>query len=89
MSYKLSHFEEYLEFYVTLAYSDPCHTQNPDIFRTRDIFTTLSRHIVAYSECCVMLAYFVTLHIQNFVIFRILPYIGLEEYSESCLLRAL
>ena len=32
---------------VTLAYSVPCHIQNPGIFRTQDIFRTRSRHILA------------------------------------------
>ena len=41
----------YLEPCVTLVYSEPCHIQNPGIFRT------LSRHILAYSERHVTLAY--------------------------------
>ena len=45
----------YLEPCVTLAYSEPCHIQNPGI--TNDIFRILSKHILAYSEHCVMLAY--------------------------------
>ena len=50
--------------------------QNPVIFRTQDIFRTLSRHILAYSQCCVTLTYFETLlyselcHIQHFDIFK-------------------
>ena len=48
--------------------------------RTWDIFITLSRHIVTYSERCV------TLHIvENPAIFRILAYLGPQAYSESCL----
>ena len=31
---------------VTLAYSEPCHIQNSGIFRTEDVFRTLSRHIL-------------------------------------------
>ena len=48
------------------TYSEPCHVENPSIFITRDIFRTLSRHILAYSECCVMLAYLEPCHTQNF-----------------------
>ena len=40
-----------------VAYLEPYHIQNPGIFRTQDIFGTLSRIILAYSERCVMLAY--------------------------------
>ena len=47
----------YLELSVTLAYSEPYHIQNPGILRTQDISRTLSRHILAYSECFVTLAY--------------------------------
>ena len=32
----------------TLALSEPCHVHNPVIFRTHDIFKTLSRHIQAF-----------------------------------------
>ena len=46
--------------------------QNPSIFRTRNIYITLSRHILAYSERCVTLAYWELCHVQNFVIFKIL-----------------
>ena len=42
------------------------------IFRTRNIYITLSRHILAYSERCVTLAYWELCHVQNFVIFKIL-----------------
>ena len=69
----------------TLAYSDPCHIQNPGIFRTQGIFRTLSRHTLAYSERFVRLAYWEPCHIQNFGIFRILAYLGPEAHSESCL----
>ena len=68
--FTFSHIVAYLEPCVTLAYSEPCHIQNPGIFRTQDIFRTLSRHILAYSECCVTLAYWVPWHIQNVGIFR-------------------
>ena len=43
------------------------------------------RHILAYLERFVMLAYWEPCYIQNYVIFRILAYIGTEAYSESCL----
>ena len=47
----------YLKPSVTRAYSEPCHYQNLAIFlKTQDIIQTLSRHILAYSECCVTLA---------------------------------
>ena len=82
-----SYIVAYLEPCVILAYSEPCHIQNPGMFRTRDIVRTLSRHILAYSKCCVTLSYWELCHIQNFVIFRILAYLGLKAYSESCLYR--
>ena len=63
-----SHIVAYLEPCVTLAYSEPCHIQNPVIFRTWDIFRTLSRHILAYLERWV--TYWEPCHIQHFVIFR-------------------
>ena len=46
---------------------------------------TLSKHIVAYPERCVTLAYWEPRHIQNFTIFRIWTYLGPMAYSESCL----
>ena len=76
------HIVTYLEPYVTLACSEPCYIENPGICRTKDIFKTLLRHILAYSACYVMLAY--CEHI-----FRILTYLGPEVYSESCLFRHL
>ena len=63
----------------------PCHIQNPGIFETQDIFRTLSKHILAYSERCVTLAYWEPCHIQNFDLFRILAYLEFKEYSKSCL----
>ena len=78
-----SHIVAYLEPCVTLAYSEPCHFQNPGIFRIQNILKTLSRHM-AYSERCVTLAYGEPCRIQNFAIFRFLAYLGPEAYSESC-----
>ena len=66
-----SHIVAYLKFCVTLAYSEPCHIQKPGIFRTQDIFRTLSRHILAYSVDCITLAFWKTYFIQDFAIFRI------------------
>ena len=63
-----SHIVTYLEPCVTLAYSKPCHIQIPSVFRTQDIFRTLSRHILAYPERCITLAYWEPCHIQNFSI---------------------
>ena len=72
------------------TYSELCHIQNSDIFKARDIFRTISRHILAYSECCVTLAIFRTLlysgfwhiynprHIQNPV------YLGILRHIEAC-----
>ena len=57
---------------VALAYLERCHIQNPGIFRTRDIFRNLSRHILVYLERCVMLVYGKPCRIQKFAIFRIL-----------------
>ena len=70
-SYIFSHIVAYLEHCVILAYSEPFHIENLDIFRTQDIFRTLSRYIVAYSVGCVTLASWKTCFIQNFAIFRI------------------
>ena len=80
ISHIQSHTVAYLEPCATLAYSEPCHFQNPDIFRTQDIFRTLLRHILAYSEHCVTIAYWET---------RILAYLGPEAYSESSLFNPL
>ena len=68
------HIVAYLEPCMTLAYSEPCNIQNPDIFRIQDMFRILSRHILVHSKRCVMLAYREPCHIQNFAIFRILGY---------------
>ena len=51
-----NHIVAYLEPCVALADSEPCHIQNTDIFRTQDLIRTLSRHILAYSELCVIIA---------------------------------
>ena len=80
------HTQSYLGIFRTLCKSwnsESYHIQNPGIFRTQDIFKTLSRHILAYSERCVMLAYWEPCHIQNFDMFRILAYLGTETYSKS------
>ena len=66
------HTVTYLELCATLAYSEPCHVQNSDIFGTKTIFRTLPRHILAHSERCVTLAYSEHCHIRKFVVFRIL-----------------
>ena len=66
----------YLESCVTLAYSEPCHIQNVGIFRTQDMFRTLSRHILVYAERCVTLVYLEPCYIQNFAILRFLTYLG-------------
>ena len=67
MSYSniFSHIVAYSEPCITLAYSETCHIQNSGIFRTQDIFRTLSAHIVAYSEHCRTLTYAEPCHIQN------------------------
>ena len=49
------------------TYSEPCRIQNPFILRTQDIFRALSRHILAYSKCCVTLPHWEHCHIQNFI----------------------
>ena len=38
----------YIEPCKTLAHSEPCHIQNPGIYRTQDILRILSKHILAY-----------------------------------------
>ena len=70
-----------------LVYSELCHIQNPGIFWTQDIFRTLSRHILAYSECCITFSYQEHCHTQNLTLFKILAYLGPKKYSESCLFR--
>ena len=89
MSYSgiFSHIVTYLEPCATPVYSEPCHIQNPDIFRIQDVFGILSRYILAYIERCVMLAYWKPCYIQNNCIFRILAYLRLKAYSEPCLFR--
>ena len=61
--------------------------QNTGKFSIRDIFRTLSRYILAYPERCLRYAYREPYQIQNFTMFRILEYLGLKAYSESCLFR--
>ena len=90
---KLRHIQAYCGIFRTLcnscslAFSEPYHIQNPGIFWSWDIFRTLSRHILGYSECCVTLTYGEPCHIQSFSLFRILAYLGLKTFSESCLFR--
>ena len=82
--HKFRHIKPYCGIFGIMRYScifRTCHIQNPGIFRTWDIFRTLQRHTLAYSERCVTLAYWQPCHIQNFAIFRILAYLGLEAYS--------
>ena len=70
---KFRYIQAYLEPCVTLVYSDLYHIQNPGIFRTQDIFRTLSRHILAYSKDWASLTFW-----ETFGIFRT---------QASCLLR--
>ena len=77
----------YLEPCVTLAYSEPYHIQNPGIFRTRDIFWTLSSHILAYLERSVTLSFWEPCDIENLAIFRILTCLKTEAYSEPSIFR--
>ena len=72
LSYTSIHIVAYWEPCVTLAYSEPCHIQNPGIFRAQDIFRTLSSQILAYSKRCVTLAYWEHWHIQNCAILGLL-----------------
>ena len=90
----LRHIQAYSDIFSTLynhLYLQPRHTLNPSIFRTGDLFKTLrnvdqaySSHIQVYSEHCVTLAYAETWHTQNPGIFRTLPQLHLEVYSEPC-----
>ena len=48
---------------------------------------SLSRRILAYSERSLTLSCCEPCHLQKFVIFRILAYLGPETYPESCLFR--
>ena len=70
-----SHIVAYLEPRVSLWYSEPCHIQNPGIFRTQDVFRTLSRHILEYLKHCLTLTYWEHCDIQSISIFRILTYL--------------
>ena len=78
--------------HVLLRHLESCVTlaiQNPAIFRIlafleSKIYSEL-KHILAYSERCVTLAYREPCHIQNFAIFRILADLGPKVYSECCL----
>ena len=76
LSDMFSHIVVCLETCVTLAYSEPCHVQNFSIFKTWNIFRTLSRHILVYSEHWLTLAYRKSCHIQNFVASRTLANLG-------------
>ena len=67
--------------------SEPYHIQNTGIFWTQDIFRTLSRYILAYSEHCITLAYQEPYNIQNLTLLRISSYLGPKTFSESCLFR--
>ena len=66
-----SHIVTYLKPSVILANSELIWKQNSGIFRTQDIFRTLSRHILVYSVGCATLAFWKTCFIQNFAIFWI------------------
>ena len=77
----------FLEPCVTPAYSEPCHTQNPGIFRTRDILCISQNSVKAYSDIFRTLwnaRILRTLPYLELSIFRILPYFGSEVYSEIC-----
>ena len=74
----------YLEHCVTLAYYEPCHIQNPDVFKPK-IYSELCQGI--FWQRRVTLAYWEPCHIQNFAMFRSLAYLEPEAYSESCLYR--
>ena len=76
----------YSEPCVTLAFSERYYIHNPGILEPK-IFRTLSRHILAYSDCYVTLVYWDPCHIQICAIFRILVYLGPTLHSESCSFR--
>ena len=76
---QFSHIQLYFGIFRTVC--------NSCIFRILAYLEPEIRHILAYSERCVSLAYWETCQIQNFAIYRILVYLGPEEYSESCLFR--
>ena len=59
------HFQPYCGIFepcITVIYSEPFHIQNSGIFRTWDIGRTISMHTLAYTECCVALAYLELCH---------------------------
>ena len=84
---------------VQLTYLQTCHIMSPGIFWTGGLFKTLWNHdqaylepchralichIQSYSEPCVTLAYAETSHTRNPGIFRTLPYLHPNPYSEAC-----
>ena len=75
------HIQGYCGIFRTLcnsiAYSETCLVQNSGTLTTRYIFRNLPRHILPYSERCVMLAYS-----KNFAIFRIFACLRLKAYLE-------
>ena len=83
-----SHIVAQKEACVTPAYWKPCHIQNSGIFRTQDIFRTLSRHSGIYRTCDARilrtLTYSEFYHIQKFGIFRtpgIFKVLFIQAYS--------
>ena len=78
----LSHVVTYLETCLTLTYLEPCHFQNPSMFRIRDIFRTLPYFGIFGTLCNARmlrtLPYLELCHIQNFV------YIGSVVNSKLC-----
>ena len=63
--------------------------QNTGTFWTRYIFRTLSWDIVAFSQCCVTLAFWEPWQIQKFVFFRCLTYWHFHNVRNTRILRTL
>ena len=80
---KFKHIQPHFGIFWTLCYSSifrPLVYLESGIFRTRDIFKILSRHILAYLKHRVAPAYWEHWNIQSF---SILACLRLETYSEA------
>ena len=86
---KFRHIQAYSRPVKTFSHIESCHIQNPGYRYTQNsakanagIFRTLCNTRILRT-----LSYSEVWHIQNFAIFSILPYLGPEAYSKSCLYR--
>ena len=87
---KFRHIQPYCGIFGTLCnswYSEHCHIKNLAYSKPEIYSELLSRHILLYLECYIMLTYWEPHHVQNFAILRILLFLGPVAYSETCLCR--